>query len=540
MTIKKILNHTSDSIATAAIVLAGASLVSRVLGLVRDRLLTYHFGAGDVLDTYYAAFRLPDFLYNLLIIGALSSAFIPIFSEYVSKGAHARAWKFMNTSIATLGTIFFGISLVCAIGAPLLMVLIAPGFSGDKYTLTVHLTQIMMISPVLMGLSAVVGGALQSMRKFLLYAFAPIMYNLGIILGILLFVPIMGPTGLAVGVVLGAALHLIIQLPALFESGFRPKWEWGWKEKDVQLLLVLMAPRAIALAAVQLNLLVITSLASELSSGSVAIFNLANNIQSLPIGIIAVSYAVAAFPLMTEFAAQDNPDGIARTVASTLRMVLTWIVPIAVLFIVLRAQWVRIILGTGNFDWNATITTADTLGFFALGLVGQACVHTLARGFYALKDTKTPAITAIGATLFSIIVALLLMRPLGVRGLAFASALEATLNALILWALLHKRLGSIDDNRMIKTGLKLFGAAIIMGFIVQGLKNPIAYFVDMQTFWGIFLQAVGASLGGLIVYIGIGLLLHSEELHAIIDASKLHIGKLNRIRVPVEMTDTSN
>ncbi len=536
MTLKQIFNHTSESITTAAVVLGAASLLSRVLGLLRDRLLTHQFGASDTLDAYYAAFRVPDFLYNLLILGALSTAFIPIFSEYITRDSRQRAWQFMNTSISTLGTIFFIISGVCALAAPVLIIFIAPGFMGEKQQLTIHLTQIMMLSPVLMGLSAIVGGALQSLRKFLLYALAPIMYNIGIIFGIVVFVPMFGIQGLAYGVVLGALLHLCVQIPALLQSGFRPQWIWNWRAPDVRLMLALMGPRALALAAVQINALIITALASKLPIGSVAEFTLANNIQSLPIGIIAVSYAVAAFPLMTQFAAEENPDGLARTIASTMRMVLTCIIPVMVLFLVLRTQWVRIIFGSGKFDWSATVATADALGFFAIGLVGQSLVHVLARGFYALKNTRVPAFTAIGSTVVGVVCAIFLMGRMGIAGLALASAIEATLNTIILWVLLRQRLGELEDGAMLRNFYKLIAAALVMGLIVQGLKNPIAYFVNMQTFVGVFLQSLGASLGGLIGFVTVGLLLRIDELTTIVNGVRARLKKLGGM-IPIGVSD---
>ena len=536
MTLKQIFNHTSESITTAAVVLGGASLISRALGLLRDRLLTHHFGASDTLDAYYAAFRVPDFLYNLLILGALSSAFIPLFSQHLARDSRERAWKFMNTCITTLGSIFFVLSIVCVLAAPLVLSFLTPGFNEEKQHITIRLTQIMMVSPVLMGLSAIMGGALQSLRKFLLYALAPIMYNLGIIFGILVLVPIMGIYGLGFGVVLGAALHACVQIPTLMSVGFRPRFIWNPKSNDVHIMLTLMAPRALALAAAQINLFIITSLASKLPVGSVAEFNLANNIQSLPIGIIAVSYAVAAFPIMTKFAAEDNLDGLAQTVGATLRMVLTCIVPLTVLFMVLRTQWVRIIFGSGKFDWAATINTSDALGFFAIGLIGQAGVHILARAFYALKNTRIPAITAIGSTIFGVVCAIFLMKPLGVAGLALASAVESILNAVILWIALHRKIGDIEDRITATTLYKLGIAALFMAVIVQGLKSPVAYFVNMQTFTGVFLQAVGASVGGLIGFITVGLLLRIEELVTIMHGVRIKFLRLGG-SIPVDVSD---
>lgn len=537
MTIQQLLNHTSQSITSAAVVLGGASLLAKVLGLVRDRLLTHTFGAGAALDAYYAAFRVPDFLYNLLVLGVLSAAFIPLFTQWWSQG-RARAWEFLNRAVTTLGALLAVVSLACVLLAPLLVGIIAPGFDGEKFADTVTLTRIMMVSPLLLGVSAAIGGALQSLKKFFIYALAPIMYNAGIIVGVIAFVPLFGIRGLAFGVVLGALLHVLVQLPALVSSGFRPRLIWGWRHKDVRELITLTGPRMIALAAAQINIIVLTVFASLLGDGAVAVFDLANNIQSFPIGIIAVSFAVAAFPVMSQFAADNNPDGLAKTVSATLRLVMAWIIPVAVLFITLRAQWVRLILGSGAFDWNATIATADALGFFSLGMLGQSLVHVLARGFYALKDTRTPAIVGLLSVALGTLLALWLRGPLGVGGLAFAVAVQSTLNAGALWYLLHRRIGSLVSDQTLYTFYKLCVASLAMVGITQGLKIPIASAVDTHTFLGIFLQAFGASLGGLVAFFGIGLVLKIDEIFAIVSATKVRVKKIVQI-LPTDVSDAN-
>lgn len=538
MTIRQLLNHTSHSITTAAVVLGGASLLSRILGLVRDRLLTHAFGAGSVLDSYYAAFRIPDFLFNLLVLGVLSAAFIPLFSDYFAK-EQKNAWDFLNRTLSTLGVIFLGLSVVCVIAAPLLMVVIAPGFTGDKLNHTILLTRIMMLSPVLMGLSSLVGGALQSLKKFFIFALAPIMYNIGIIIGITLLVPLFGVAGLALGVVLGALLHLAVQFPTLVASGFRPAWRWAWGHKDITTLLTLMGPRVLALAATQINLVVITMFASTLGDGAVATFNLANNIQYLPIGLIAVSFAVASFPVMTAYAAEENPDGLARTIGSTVRMIFVCIVPVTVLLITLRAQWVRIILGSGAFDWNATKNTADALGYFALGLLGQSLVHVFARAFYAIKNTRTPALCGMSSVAIGIVLAYILKDKLGVSGLAFTIAIQETINAALLWILLGRHVGGAQNDLILKTFYKLCVTALAMALIIQGIKLPIAAFVNTHTFFGIFAQAAGASLAGLIVFITLGLLLKIEEVYTIMSAAKIRVKKVASI-LPIDWADAND
>jgi len=538
MTISQLINHTSNSITTAAVVLGGASLISRILGLLRDRLLTHLFGAGAILDSYYAAFRIPDFLFNLLVLGVLSAAFIPLFSEYFAKDKE-RAWDFLNRTLSTLGIIFLGISVLAALCAPLLMMLVAPGFEGEKLEQTIILTRIMMLSPVLMGLSSLVGGALQSLKKFLIFALAPIMYNIGIIIGILLLVPVFGNIGLGLGVALGALLHLLVQFPALISSGFKPTWQWSWGDSDIRAMLSLMGPRVLALAGAQINLVIITIFASTLGDGAIATFNLANNIQYVPIGLIAVSFAVAAFPVMSEYVAEENPDGLSKTIGSTVRMIFVCIVPVTILLITLRAQWVRIILGSGAFDWDATIKTADALGYFALGLVGQSLVHLFARAFYALKNTRIPAISGLISVAIGIVTAYFLKDSMGVAGLALTIAIQETINAAILWVLLSRHVGSAQNELILKTLYKLCAAGLVMVLITQGIKLPIATFVDTHTFVGIFLQAVGASLAGIVAFLGIGLLLGIDEVFSILSSAKIRVKKVASI-LPIDWIDASS
>lgn len=535
---RQLFDSSITSITKAAAILGAASLLSRILGLLRDRLLTHQFGAGWELDAYYAAFRLPDFLYNLLILGALSAAFIPLFTKHLVEKKEERAWRFMNLSLSVLGSLFLALSVVCAVCAPFLTKIIAPGFTGEKMALTTMLTHIMMLSPVILGLSAVVGGALQSLRKFFLYALAPIFYNLGIIVGILVLVPLMGPVGLGWGVILGALLHLATQFPALWRAGFRPRWIYDWRDRDIRQLLRLMGPRTLALATTQINFVVITILASGLADGSVAVFNLANNIQWLPIGIIAVSYSVAAFPAMSEFAAAGNPDGLTKTISHTIRLILALLAPIVILLMLLRAEWVRLIFGSGRFDWNATIRTADTLALFAVGIIGQGLIPILARAFYAMKNTRVPTITGVATDVLCVILSLILMRHFGVAGLALAYSIASTLNAGALWILLRRELGDLQDETTLHTIFKLAVAGVLMALVMQGSKVLVGHFVDMTLFWGVFLKAAAVALLGMMAFLGTAMLLRVSEIQEVVESLRLRARRF--VHPPPDVTDVDS
>lgn len=380
---------TTHSIIGAAVILGAASFASRLIGILRDHIFANLFGAGDVMDAYYAAFRVPDFIYNLLIVGALSAGFIPVFTKLLTKDKD-EAWRATNSIINLL---FLALVILCGIlfiFTPEITPRIVPGFDAEKIKLTAALTRVMLLSPIILGLSSIAGSVLQSFKNFLVFSLTPIMYNVGIIIGALFFVPAWGTIGLAYGVILGALLHLIIQLPSLFRLGYKYQNVWQWKNPAVREIALLMIPRTLGLAVGQINLIVITVLASTLSAGSVAVFNLANNLQYFPIGIIGVSFAIAAFPTLSQLSAENKKEEMIASLSHTIRQILFFIVPLTIIFLLLRAQIVRVILGSGQFDWNDTIATADTLAFFSFSLFAQSLIFLLARGFYALHNTWTP------------------------------------------------------------------------------------------------------------------------------------------------------
>ncbi len=278
--IKKFLNSQSKSISSASLILAISSLASAVLGLLRDRLLAGTFGAGSDLDVYYSAFTVPDFIALILIFGAIAAAVIPIFSGYLIKSKD-EAWKYFSTLLNVFLGFLIIISVILIIFAPAIISLTAPGFSGHKKYLAVLLMRIMFLSPIILGASNMISGVLQIFHRFLVTALAPLLYNIGIICGIVFFVPRMGLQGLAWGVVFGGVLHLLIQLPALFFSGFKYKASFNYKDAGVVKTIKLMAPRSLGLGAGQLNTIATTAIASTLMAGSIAVFNLANNLSSI-------------------------------------------------------------------------------------------------------------------------------------------------------------------------------------------------------------------------------------------------------------------
>lgn len=516
----KILSKQSNSITGAAIILGAASLVSRLIGIVRDRIFAHYFGAGDILDAYYAAFKIPDFVYNLLIIGALSAGFIPIFTALIEKHKKEEAWRVTNTLITSLS---FALVIICGIlfiFTPQMMKILVPGFSGEKMAMAVQLTRIMLISPFFHGLSTIVGGVIQSYKHFLVYALAPIVYNISIIIGALFFVPVFGVKGLAIGVVLGALLHLTVQLPSLYKHGFRFQWLMDWKNTHVRSIGKLMLPRTLGLAVQQINWLVLIMFASTLGAGSVAIFTFADNLQYAPVGIIGVSFAMAAFPILAGFVARGETEELVNHLVTTIRQILFFIIPITIIFILLRAQLVRVLLGSGAFDWKATILTMNTVALFSISLFAQSLSPLLARTLYTLRDTWSPFFIGIVSAVVNILASIILKEKLGVEGLALAFSLAAIVQTALLWLVLRTKIGSLKEASIVRSLVILSMAGLGMGITIQLLKTPISWLVDMTRFWGILLQGMISGMVGLLVYIAITRVLGLEEVRIVVQSFK--------------------
>lgn len=507
-----------NSITAGAMLVGVSSLISRFLGVVRDRILASEFGAGAELDIYYAAFRLPDLIFNLVVLGALSAGFIPLFTSVINDyrgrrgegaDANSQAWRLANN---VLGFLFLGLGLLSFIGivfAPVLTRLMAPGFSAADQDLTVSLTRIMFLSPLFLGISGVLGGILQSFKRFLIYSIAPILYNLGIILGALYLVPRWGLEGLAWGVVLGAALHFLIQLPAVWQLGFRYRLLLDWSDDRTKKIARMMVPRTLSLAISQMNLVVITIIASQLSSGSLAVFNFANNLQSFPVGIFGISYAIAAFPALA--ASAFDAEKLRASFSQSFRQILFFIVPATVLIIALRAQIVRVVLGSGNFDWQDTILTMDTLALFSLSLFAQATTPLLVRVFYARHNSVTPFYIGLVSVAANVAFALGLSRTMGVVGLALAFSIGSLVNFCLLWVWLYFRVDRLDLANILRSALKFLVSALAAGMAAQITKLLVWPFIDMTKFSGVFIQLISAVGAGLLAYGVFCYLLQSEE-----------------------------
>ena len=506
--IRRLFSGQTTTITAAAMILGAASLVSRILGMLRDRVLAAEFGAGVELDMYYTAFRVPDLLFNVVVLGALSAGFIPVFAGYLK--SPKRAWELVNVVLNVMVVALLMISALLMVLAPWLVRIIAPGFSIEQIAITATLTRIMLISPMLLGMSGIFGSVLQSHKRFFVYALAPILYNIGIIIGALFFIGSLGITGLAWGVVLGAFFHMAVQLVAMLPLGYRYQWRFDLTHKGLQKIFSLMVPRTLGLITSQINFLVITIIGSTLAAGSIAIFNFANNIQSFPLGLFGVSFAIAVFPTLSELI--DKKKEFIETFSQAVRQILFLVIPASVLLIVLRAQVVRVVLGSGRFNWEDTVLTLETLSFFALSLFAQALILVLARAFYAFHDSKTPFYTGLATTFANIILSLMLLEPFGVAGLALAFSMSTMLNFILLILLLHYRLGKLDGHTISVSTVKIIVASFLLALVAQAVKYPLEQLTGTETLLGVLTQAMTAIIAGSLTYLFAMWLLKSEEL----------------------------
>ena len=509
--IKKLINGKTGSITTAAFILGAASLASKTLGLLRENILAREFGAGREMDIYLAAFRIPDFIFNIVVIGALSAGFIPVFTKLISEKKEQRAFRTANAVLNLLFVILIFLCVLAIIFAPSLINLLTPGFDSAKKEATVELTRIMFLSPIFLLLSSVIGGILQSYQRFFIYSLSPILYNLGIIAGALYFTELWGLKGLAWGVVLGSFLHFVVQIPVVRKLGFSYQWIIDLKDSGVRKIIKMMIPRTLTLFIVQFNLVIITIIASTLDEGSLAVFNFANNLQSFPLGLFAISFAIASFPVLSALSGEEKRNEFAKNLNIITKQILFFIIPASVLLIILRAQIVRVILGWGKFDWQDTILTLNALQIFALSLFAQALIPLFSRAFWALHNAKTPFLTALISAVINLILAITLSEQFGISGLVGAFSISAIINALLLYYFINKKLDFACHRKIYKPLLKIIFASVIAGLFSYATLYAIEPFLNTRTVIGIFTQGLSAGIVGIAVYCFLAWKLSIEE-----------------------------
>lgn len=520
----------------AAYLLAGFAFLSQILALVRDKLLAYSFGAGHALDVYYSAFRIPDLIF--VSVGSLVSASIllPFFVERFSKSS-ADGKRFSDSIFTVFFVAIIVTSVVAYILVPYIIPVLLPGFADDPSLPDLILSsRIMLLSPFLLGLSNLFSSVTQMHRRFLVYAASPLFYNVSIIVGIVAFYPLFGISGLAIGVALGALLHMAIQIPFMAETKLLPTFTARIDWVHIRKAVLLSLPRTVTMSANQLATFFLTALASLMSKGSIAVFTLSFNLQSVPLTIIASSYSSAVFPELSQLYVQGKTKEFLDKMIAAARHIIFWSTPIMVLFIVLRAQIVRTVLGAGAFDWADTRLTAASLALFMVSVVGQGLIVLFVRAFYAEgKTTKPLLINVISAAcivifgyiltkaFFSFPLARLFLEELlkvtGQPGtsslvLALAYSIGVVLNTILHWWMFAKKFKGFTKP-VLSTFFHAFSASVIMGYVAFLGLRLFSYVFPLTKVWGVFLQGFCAGIIGLVVGVIVLILLKNNELQEV-------------------------
>ncbi len=517
--IKKFLALTQKEIRgmhQAAYVLAVLTFGSQILALLRDRLLTHTFGLGSELDVYYAAFRVPDLLFVIFSAGLSAYVLIPFVSERM-EGSAQRAQHLLSQVF----TLFSGVYAIAALGIALMLPYVVdslfPGFSAMQHNELILLTRILLIQPFLLGISGIFAVVTQLHHRFVLFAISPLLYNIGIIMGILLLYPFLGMAGLALGVVLGALMHAAVQIPSIAASGLAPHPTNVFEWRELGAIIRDSLPRALTLSMQQITLFVFVALASTIGVGTVAALQLSFNLQSVPLAIIGMSYSVAAFPILSRAYAAGDIERFRYEVSAGIRHVIFWTLPIIALSIVLRAQFVRVVLGSGEFDWNATRLTAAVFALFALSLAAQSVYLLCVRAWYAAGNTRVPFFATAATTALVIVFAYCVMEwyPLmapfleyvmrvenvaGTRLLAIPLAYSVgTILGVALFAFYTMHIFRLERKPLFMSLMRAVGAMVGGGAVAYAMLNvTVLLFGAHTTLWGILAQGFIAGTFGLI------------------------------------------
>lgn len=521
--IQRLFSVEFSGVAGAAFLIGGFSLVSRLVGLLRNTIFASKFGASEILDIYYAAFLIPDFIYNLFVLGLLSAVFIPVFSEYLQKDIK-EAWHLASAALNSLVVILGAIAIILFFLMPLILPLIIGGFSDEMKSEAVALSRIMLLSPFLLGISSLFGSVAQNFKKYFSFALAPIFYNIGIIGGAVLFEPIFGIYGLAVGVVFGAMLHMLVQFLGAKSAGFSWQPIFDFQHIGVLKMARLSVARFLSLAASQVNFIILTAIASFLAVGSITIFNFANDLQFIPIGLVAISYAVAVFPHLSDSVSAGESKKFAEQFNRAAKQILFFVFPFSIFLFIFRNQAAALLFGLGaKPNFNDIFLTGAALGVFTFSIFAQSLSQVLTRAFYALQNTLVPLFTNLVSIIATITLCFVFLRLLSAEGkfyqavifalgikyiygfalialpLAFSAGALINFSLLAIW--LKKEAKDIDAKNLAKEAIKMLFSALTAGIasqlILQFSDNILiqifAVFALMSALYALFLKIFQAE-----------------------------------------------
>ena len=516
----------------AAYLLGAFAILSQLFALVRDRLLAGTFGAGSDLDIYYAAFRIPDFIFISVASLVSLSVLIPFLVDRVEKGLEAEK-EFIDTIFSFFFFLIIFSAIVAWVAVPFVLPKLFPGFDSASIESLILLTRILLLSPILLGFSNLFASITQVYKRFFIYALSPVLYNVGIIIGIVFLAPSYGIIGVVWGVVIGAILHLAIQIPFITSRGLLPRLRAVLDFRVIKEVFALSLPRTLTLSMNHIVIIFLISIASVMEQGSISIFNFSYNLQSVPLSIIGVSYSLAAFPVLSELYRKGELDNFVDKIRVAARHIIFWSIPVTVLFVVLRAQIVRVILGSGEFTWSDTRLTAAALALFAISVVFQGLIVLFVRGFYAAGDTKTPLVINVASGIVAIISAYGLFNVFQnndalretitgwlrvssdetsfVLALPLAFAFGSIINGISLWVMFGRKFEKLSGT-LTRSFKESIIASLGIGLAAYVLLNMFDGVFDLNTLPGIFFQGFIAGIGGITIGIILFVLLGNQEV----------------------------
>jgi putative peptidoglycan lipid II flippase len=521
----------SRSLARSAGLIGATTLTSRVLGLVREQVMAYFFGASNAVDAFNVAFRIPNLVRDLFAEGAMSAAFVPTFTRTVAHEGRDAAWRLGHsvvTAVLIATAIFAALGIVFA--APLVRLLAADyALVPGKIELTVLLTRTMMPFLMLVATAAVAMGMLNSLDRFFIPALAPAVFNVCSILTTLALLPVLGRLGvplilaMAVGVLVGGLGQVAIQWPVLRREGYRYQPMLDLKARGLREVLLLMGPGTLGLAATQVNVFVNTWLATGEGTGAVSWLNYAFRLMYLPLGLFGVSIATASIPRIARRAAAEDRDGLRRTLSTGVSMMLALTVPATLGLVVLARPIVALLFERGHFTRADTTATAGALMCYAIGLSGYSIVKVATPTFYAIGRSRVPVIVSVATIALNIALNVSLVRAMGYRGLALGTSVAALVNAAALLFLLRRELGGLHISHMASVTFRMLGAGAVMALVAWGVEHELA---ARLTGHGLAIQ--GARVG-LAIVCGLGTLTAAARLLRVEEFSEITSAILSRV-----------
>ncbi len=463
-----------QKVARSTTLVSSATFVSRLFGLVREQIFAFLFGAGFATDAFVAAFRIPNLLRDLFAEGALSAAFVPVFTDYLVNKDKKAAFRLGNLVLNALLVIVGGVVILGILATPWIVDIIAPGFGSipGKAGLTALMARIMFPFLLIVSLTAVAMGMLNSLHHFGVPAFAPVLFNLGMIAAGFAVCPLFDPpiTGMAVGVLLGGLGQWAFQMPALRKEGYRYRPEISFRDPGVRRIIFLMTPAVFGLASTQINIFVNTVIASFLSQGSISYLNYSYRLMYFPLGVFGVAVATVTLPLVSAYAAKKDVPSVLATCSSSLKLIFFLTLP-SIFFLSAGAKpIISLLYQHGRFKYADTVFTSQALVFYCVGLFAFASVRVIAPVFYAMGDTRSPVKVSMLAVAVNIALNLAFMKPLGFRGLALATSLSAMVNMSALMVLLRRRVGPLDVRDLAGSFFRLLGCSALMGAAVTAVQ----------------------------------------------------------------------